>query len=338
MDCLTLEFAINKGEIGLTDKSSETATDVKRHSKFGELLIRMWKEKPMGTAGAVITILLLFTGIFANFLAPYGVNEYHVQSALQGPSTKFWLGTDNLGRDILTRIIFGARISVIVGLSSTLIGTVVSTILGILSAYIGGTFDLIMQRFVDAVMCLPSIVLLIVVISIIGPGMWQVIICLGISTGIGGTRMIRSLVIGMKESTYLQAAVAVGDSTPKILTKHVLPNIMAPIIILFSMSVPGLILAEAGLSFLGYGIPPPAPSWGGMLSGSARTYMFRDPWMALWPGLALTIMVYGVNMFGDAMRDLLDPRLRGGVGRYGVKVKRKDTVKKESTTPEGSTL
>ena len=322
----------------MADKSSKRTSEPKTRSKLGELVIRMLKEKPLGTVGAVITLLLLLTGIFANYLAPYGVNDYHVLSALQGPSAKFWLGTDNLGRDILSRIIFGARISVIVGLSSAVISTLVSTLLGIMSAYIGGTFDLIMQRFVDAVMCLPGIVLLIVIISIIGPGMWQVIICLGVSTGIAGTRMIRSLVIGIKENTYLQAAIAVGDSTPKLLTKHVLPNIMAPIIILFSMGVPGLILAEAGLSFLGYGIPPPAPSWGGMLSGSARTYMFKDPWMALWPGLALTIMVYGVNMFGDAMRDLLDPRLRGGVGRYGVKVKQRETVKNEPTTPEGNTF
>ena len=319
------------------EKSMKKTSETKKHSKFGELVIRMIKEKPLGTFGAVITVLLLLTGIFANYLAPYGINDYHVQSALQGPSVKFLLGTDNLGRDLLSRIIFGARISVIVGLSATLIATIISTILGILSAYIGGTFDLILQRFVDAVMCLPGVVLLIVIISIIGPGIWQVIICLGISGGIGASRMIRSLVIGMKANMYLQAAIAVGNSTPKIITKHILPNIMAPIIILFSMSVPGMILAEAGLSFLGFGIPPPAPSWGGMLSGSARTYMFRDPWMALWPGLALTIMVYGVNMFGDAMRDLLDPRLRGGVGRYGIKVPKMATVKKEPATPNEST-
>ena len=318
------------------EKSMKKTSETKKHSKFGELVIRMIKEKPLGTFGAVITVLLLLTGIFANYLAPYGINDYHVQSALQGPSVKFLLGTDNLGRDLLSRIIFGARISVIVGLSATLIATIISTILGILSAYIGGTFDLILQRFVDAVMCLPGVVLLIVIISIIGPGIWQVIICLGISGGIGASRMIRSLVIGIKGNMYLQAAIAVGNSTPKIITKHILPNIMAPIIILFSMSVPGMILAEAGLSFLGFGIPPPAPSWGGMLSGSARTYMFRDPWMALWPGLALTIMVYGVNMFGDAMRDLLDPRLRGGVGRYGIKVPKMATIKKEPATPNES--
>lgn len=320
----------------MAEKSPKGTIKAKKQSVFGELVVRMMKEKPLGTFGALITVILLITGIFANFLAPYGVNEYHAHNLLQGPSAQFLLGTDNLGRDLLTRIIFGARISVIVGLSSAFIATVISAILGIISAWVGGVFDLIFQRFVDAVMCIPSLPLLIVIISIIGPGMWQIIICLGISTGIGGIRLVRSLVIQMKENMYLQAAVAVGDSTPRLLIVHVLPNIMAPIIILFSMSVPALILAEAGLSFLGFGIPPPAPSWGGMLSGSARTYMLRDPWMAFWPGLALTIMVYGVNMFGDAVRDLLDPRLRGGVGRYGVKVKKIDIVKSKPVAPEES--
>ena len=282
----------------------------------------MWKEKPLGTVGAAVTLILLLVGIFAPLLAPYGMNDMFPE-ALHAPSAKFILGTDNLGRDIFSRIIFGARVSVIVGLVSTLISTIVSTILGILSAYLGGTFDLIMQRFVDAVLCIPSVILLIVIISVIGPGMWQVIICLGVSNGIAGTRMIRSLVIGIKENMYVQSAVALGSPTRKILLQHIMPNIMAPIIILFSLSVPGMILSESTLSFLGYGIPPPTPSWGGMLSGSARTYMFKAPWMAFWPGLALSIIVYGVNMFGDGLRDLLDPRLRGGVGRYGGKIKRK---------------
>ena len=293
----------------------------------------MWKEKPLGTLGAAITLILLLVGIFAPLLAPYGMNEM-LPNQLQAPSAKFILGTDNLGRDILSRIIFGARVSVIVGLVSTLISTIISTIMGILSAYLGGAVDLIMQRFVDAVLCIPSLILLVVIISVIGPGMWQVIICLGIANGIAGSRMIRSLVIGIKENMYVQSAVALGSPTRKILLQHILPNIMAPIIILFSLSVPGMILAESGLSFLGYGIPPPTPSWGGMLSGSARTYMFKAPWMALWPGVALSVIVYGVNMFGDAVRDLLDPRLRGGVGRYGGLTKNKYTLRMKSPAPE----
>jgi peptide/nickel transport system permease protein len=275
----------------------------------------------MGTVGAVITLLLLLIGIFANYLAPYGVNDVHSTSILLAPSLRFLMGTDNLGRDILSRVIFGARISVIVGLVATFIATSISTIIGILSAYIGGTFDLIVQRFVDAVMCIPSLLILMLLISILGTGMWQVIICLGIADGIAGSRMIRSLVINIKEDMYIQSAVAIGAPARHIITQHILPNIWAPIIIIFSMTVPSVILAEAGLSFLGFGIPPPAPSWGGMLGGSAQRYMFQAPWMAFWPGFALALMVFGVSMFGDALRDLLDPRLRGSVGRYGSKNK-----------------
>ncbi len=306
----------------------------KKHSKLVELAVRMLKEKPLGTLGAVITLLLLITAIFANFLAPYGMNDIHALNALEGPSIKFLLGTDNLGRDLLSRVIFGARISVIVGLVATLISITISTFLGVLSAYIGGTFDLILQRFVDAELSIPNLLLLMIIISMIGPGLWQVIFCLGISNGIGNTRMIRSLVMSIRENMYITSAVSMGASTRKIILQHILPNIMAPIIILFSLTVPSMILNEAGLSFLGFGIPPPQPSWGGMLSGSAQKYMLLDPWMALWPGLALAITVYSVNMFGDALRDLLDPRLRGGIGRYERKVKSKEAKKLISTNQE----
>jgi peptide/nickel transport system permease protein len=318
----------------MAEKSLELSPGKKKRSKLAELAIRMWKEKPLGTVGAIITLILLLVGIFAPLLAPYKMNDVHSLNALEGPSSRFLLGTDNLGRDILSRVIFGARISVIVGLTATLISTVISTFLGILSAYIGGAFDLILQRFIDAELSIPNLLLLMVVISMIGPGLWQVILCLGISNGIGNTRMIRSLVIGIKENMYISSAVSLGASTNKIIFQHILPNIMAPIIILFSMTVPWMILNEAGLSFLGFGIPPPQPSWGGMLSGSARKYMLLDPWMALWPGLALSVTVYAINMFGDAMRDLLDPRLRGGVGRYGTVTAKKAFIKTIPTVPE----
>jgi peptide/nickel transport system permease protein len=314
----------------VAEKSSKNKDEKKTRSKFADVAIRLIKEKPLGTVGAVITLFMLFVGIFAGWLAPHGMNEMFTSYVMAPPSAQFPFGTDNLGRDIFSRVIYGARISVIVGLTATFISVVISTTIGVMCGYIGGKFDLIVQRFVDAFMCVPGLVLLMVIVSMVGPGMWQIIIILGIQGGIGGSRMMRGIVFGIKENTYLQAATAIGDSTWIILTRHILPNILAPIIIIFSMNVPGTILAESGLSFLGFGIPPPNPSWGGMLSGDARTYMFQAPWMALWPGLALSVMVYGVNMFGDAVRDLLDPRLRGGVGRYGVKVKRKDAAKSET--------
>jgi len=321
----------------MADSSSGRVAEAKRHSFLVGFFIRLVKEKPLGMVGGIITLLLLFTGIFADFLAPYGMNETHMADALAGPSAQFWLGTDNLGRDILSRVIFGARISVIIGLTSSIIATILSLIIGTLCGYIGGKLDLIVQRFVDAVMCIPMLILMMVIISIIGPGMWSVTIVLGLMWGIVGSRHIRGAVIGIKENVYVAAAQAIGCSTTRMLTRHILPNIMAPTVVLFSMRVPNVILVEASLSFLGFGIPAPTPSWGGMLSQEGRMYMFMAPGMVIWPGLALATVVYGVNMFGDAVRDLLDPRLRGGVGRYGVKVKREVTVKSEPSSPEGLT-
>ena len=312
----------------MADIPSKKITEKKRHSGLVDLLIRLVKEKPLGTVGGIITVILLLTGIFAPLLAHYS------PTALSGPpllppSSHFLLGTDDLGRDLLSRIIFGARISVIVGLGASVLATVIETILGILTGYIGGTFDLIVQRFVDAVMCFPGLILMMVIISVIGPGELQVILVLGISWGIIGSRVIRGVTLTIKENMYVQSAVALGAPTSEILARHILPNIMAPIIIQFTIRVPQIILTEASLSFLGYGIPPPAPSWGSMLSGAGRTYMFIAPLMVIWPGLALSIVVYGVNMFGDALRDLLDPRLRGGIGRYGLKVKKQVALKSE---------
>jgi peptide/nickel transport system permease protein len=293
---------------------------MKRHSRLVGFFVRLAKEKPLGIVGLAITLLLIFTGIFAEFLAPYGMNEL-TENLMAPPSPNFWLGTDNLGRDVLSRVIFGARVSLIIGLATSTLSLFISTAIGMLSGYFGGKFDMVVQRLVDAWMCFPGIIILMVLISIIGKGLWQVVIVLGLLEGILCSRIIRGSTISIKQNVYVQAAVAIGCSTPSILVRHILPNIMGPIIILFSVLLPEVILIEAALSFLGFGIPPPMPSWGNMLSGTGRSYMHMAPWVVLWPGLALAIVVYGINMFGDAVRDLLDPRLRGGVGRYGVRGK-----------------
>ncbi|MBA7516770.1 Glutathione transport system permease protein GsiD [subsurface metagenome] len=306
----------------MADNSLERAAERKRHSVLVDFGIRLMKEKPLGMVCGVITLLLLFTGIFADFIAPYGMNETWVGDYLEPPSASFWLGTDALGRDVLSRVIFGARISVIVGLAASALATILSIVIGIMSGYIGGKLDLIVQRVVDTWMCLPSLIILIILVSIMGPSLWSIIIALGFSWGIPGSRIIRGAAITVKENVYVQAAEAIGCSTTRILTRHILPNITAIVIVLFSIRVPGIILSEASLSFLGFGIPPPAPSWGSMLSGTGRSHMFQSPGLAVWPGLALAITVYSINMFGDAVRDLLDPRLRGGIGRYGVRVKK----------------
>lgn len=296
---------------------NEMATEPKRQFFLTELLLRIIKEKPMGTVGLIIVLILLFTGIFADFLAPYGLNEANSLDTMIPPSGKHLFGTDNLGRDIFSRVIYGARISLVVGLSAAAISALLGALIGILCGFLGGKFDIIMQRFVDAWMCLPGLVILIVLISLMGVGMKQVIFALGFRYGITGSRVVRGAAMAVRENAYVEAAIATGCSPTRIMLRHMLPNVMAPIIVLFSTYLPVMILIEASLSFLGFGIPPPTPSWGGMLGGSALGFMYMAPWMAIWPGLALAIVVYGVNMFGDALRDLLDPKLRGGVGRYG---------------------
>jgi peptide/nickel transport system permease protein len=274
-------------------------------------VVRLAREKPLGAVGAVIFLAFLFCGIFADFLAPYGMNQISPINRLKPPSWKFPFGTDNLGRDMLSRCLYGAQLSVIIGFCAAGLATFVSIAIGIVSGYLGGKLDLITQRFVDAWMSFPDLIILIVVVSVVGPGMPQIIVTLGLLLGIGGSRIIRSAVVSVRENMYVHAAQSMGASTWRILWRHILPNVMPPIIVLFTTRVGTVILAESGLSFLGLGVPPPAPTWGGMLSGNGRTYMFQGPWLALAPGLCLTIVVYTTNIFGDALRDLLDPRMRG---------------------------
>ena len=296
----------------------------KRHGMVADVMIRLVKEKPLGLIGGIIVLVMFLTGIFANFLAPYGYNEMVLTDRLSPPSAIHLMGTDNMGRDMLSRVIFGARISMIVGLAGAAISAIVGFLVGGLSGYFGGKFDMIFQRFVDAIQCFPSLILYLAILAIIGQGLVPVILVLGITTGFLASRTIRSAVIGIKGNMYIQAASAIGTRTRNIILHHILPNIMPVLIVGFTLTVGSMILSEAMLSFLGFGIPPPTPSWGGMLQGSARRYMLLAPWMAVWPGLALALAVYGVNMLGDALRDLWDPRLRGGLGRYGrVKIKKR---------------
>ena len=284
----------------------------KRRAGLADFLSRLVREKPLGTVSGIIILILILVAIFADFLMPYPYAEIHLADRLQGPSAEYLLGTDQLGRDFLSRIIYGARISVLVGLAVTTLSTVLSTLIGGTSGFLGGKLDLGVQRFVDAWISFPGLLILLTIMSIAGRGVLQVILVLGIAGGIGGGRVIRSAVIGIKENDYFLAARAIGSPGAATLMRHVLPNIMPVIIISFSMSIGGVILSLASLSFLGFGLPPATPDWGSLLSREGRRYMEQVPWLALFPGLCLTITVYSLNMFGDAMRDLLDPRLRGG--------------------------
>ena len=284
----------------------------KRRSLLAEFFTRLVREKPLGTICGIIILILIFVAIFADVLAPYSYDKAYIIDRLQGPSARYLLGTDQLGRDFLSRLIFGARISLTVGLAATALNVVLAVLIGGTSGFFGGKLDLVVQRFVDAWMAFPGLLLLLTIMSIAGRGLPQIILVLGIAGGIGTSRVVRGAVIGIKENDYFLAARAIGSTGAATLVRHVLPNIAAPVIIIFSISVGGVIITEASLSFLGFGLPVKVPSWGGLLSREGRQFMELAPRLALWPGLALTITVYCLNMFGDAMRDLLDPRLRGG--------------------------
>ena len=279
----------------------------------------MFREKPLGAIGAVVCVVFLITGVFSELIAPYGYNEMNPIDRLQAPSLAHWMGTDQIGRDVFSRIVHGARTSVIIGFAAASISILISIVIGLTTGFFGRKFDMIVQRLVDAWMSFPDLVIVIVAVSVFGPGMWQVILILSLLYGIAGSRIVRGAVVTVKENVYVQAAESIGVATPSILLRHVLPNIMAPIIVLFTTRLAAVILVEAALSFLGLGVPPPAPSWGGMLSVEGRSYMFQAPWLAIMPGLAITVVVFNINMFGDAMRDLLDPRMRGTGTRGGIK-------------------
>ena len=283
----------------------------KRRSRLADFFIRLVREKPLGTFSGIIILILILVAIFADVLAPYRYMEIHLIDRLQGPSARYLLGTDQLGRDFFSRLISGARVSLLVGLAATTLNVMVALLIGGTSGFLGGKLDLAVQRFVDAWMAFPGLLLLLTIMSIAGQGLLQIIVILGIAGGIGSSRVVRGAVIGIKENDYFLAARAIGSRGTATLIRHVLPNIMPVIIIIFSINIGGVIIAEASLSFLGFGLPVEFPSWGGMLSAEGRRYMEVAPRLALFPGLALTITVYSLNMFGDALRDLLDPRLRG---------------------------
>jgi peptide/nickel transport system permease protein len=286
----------------------------KRRGPLVDLVIRMVKTKPLGTISAAIVLIFFLVGVFAPLIAPYGFNEMDRRDFLAGPSFSHLLGTDNLGRDIFSRIVFGARISMLVGVIGSAVSLVISLAIGLPSGYFGGKFDLIVQRFIDAWLVFPDLILLILLVAIVGPGLWNIVFILGLSYGLGGSRSVRGAVIGIRQNAYVEAAEANGATTLRILLRHLLPNIAPFLLVLVTTRMPGMMLAEAGLSFLGLGVPPPQPSWGGMLSGAGINHMFSAPMLSVWPGLVLSVVVYSSNMFGDALRDLLDPKLRGTSG------------------------
>ena len=287
-------------------------------NRLAAALTALWQftwRKPLGALGGFIVLGLLIMAIFAPWIAPYQYDETIPGARMKAPGAQFWMGTDNLGRDVYSRVVYGAAVSVTVGFGAVLLANILATAIGITSGYFGGAYDICVQRVVDAWQSFPFLVVILSLMAVLGPGLLNLILALGVLGAAAASRVIRGTTISVMQNTYVEAARALGAGHLRIMLRYILPNVAATVIILATIGLGGAILAESALSFLGFGVPPPYPSWGAMLSGSGRSFMYRAPWMAIWPGAAISLAVFGFNMLGDALRDELDPRLRGGGGR-----------------------
>ena len=280
--------------------------------RWAVALARFARQKPLGALGGAIVLAMLVMTLFAEQIAPYAYDETIRGARMKPPSAAHWLGTDNLSRDMWSRIVYGARVSVTVGFATIALAITVATAIGVSSAYFGGVYDLVLQRVVDAWLSFPYLIIILSVMAVLGPGRTNLILSVAIIGAATNSRVIRGAALTIMQHQFVEAARAMGCGHARIIVRHILPNVTATIIILATIGLGTVILAESALSFLGFGVPPPYPSWGGMLSGSGRTNMLRAPWMAVWPGVAISLAVFGFNMLGDALRDVLDPRLRGG--------------------------
>jgi len=295
--------------------ASEVQADVKLDELFPAkpwhtVAIDLIRRYPLGAAGAVIVVVMILMAIFADVLSPYDPEENAFEFMLTPPGFQFWMGTDQFGRDILTRLVYGARTALFVGFSCAFIGAFTGLVLGVASAYFGGRFDLIFQRVMDVFMAFPLIIMALAVVSIFGTGTQNVIIAITIPFIPRCARVVRSSALAIREIPYVDAARACGFSDARIILRHMVPNVMAPFLIMISAFVGQAILLEASLSYLGLGVQEPTPAWGLMLQGGAEEYAESAPWVAIWPGIAISLAVFGFNLFGDALRDALDPKLR----------------------------
>lgn len=268
--------------------------------------------QPLGLAGAAIVLALLVTAIFAPVLAPHGPKDAAF-AAYVPPGSDFLMGTDHLGRDILSRVVWGARLSLYVGLTSVLFGVTVGALWGVVTAYFGGFADTASQRVVDSLMALPPIILALALMAALGQSLTNVVISLALLLVPTAARTMRSVALSVKEMPYVEAARAAGAGEWRVIFRHVVPNTLATYVVLFTVNIAYAIVVEAALSFLGLGAPPDEPSWGGMLTAGTQV-LETAPWMIFFPGAAISVTVFGLNLLGDAVRDLTDPRLRGGLG------------------------
>lgn len=280
----------------------------KKTSLWGEVFYRFMKNK-MAVFGAIVLILLIICAVAAPIIAPYGIDDQNIAIAKQAPSADHWFGTDNFGRDVFSRVIYGSRISLQVGLIAVALALVVGGVLGAISAFYGGKVDSIIMRFMDILMAVPGMLLAIAIAASLGPGLRNMMIAIGIGNVPGYARVVRASVMTVKDSEYVEAAASIGASNTRIILRHILPNALAPIIVQATLGVASSILSCSMLSFLGLGIQPPTPEWGSMLS-AARQYIRGSAYMSIFPGLFIMLTVYALNVLGDGIRDAIDPRLK----------------------------
>jgi len=279
---------------------------------FSGQVVKFVRTKPLGAASAAVILLMMLVALFAGTLARY--DPYQGDYALQfaRPSAEHWLGTDEFGRDLLTRIMYGARIALFVGFTASFAGCTLGALLGVLSAYWGGTVELLLERLMDILLAFPQLILALAIASVLGPAVQNVVIAIAIPIVPRVARVVRAAALSVKEHPYVEAVQGLGASRRRIVLRHIVPNVMAPYLIMLTAQFGGAILAEASLSFLGLGAAEPTPSWGLMLSGSGASYAEKAPWIAVFPGVAISLGVFGFNLFGDSLRDALDPKLRRG--------------------------
>jgi peptide/nickel transport system permease protein len=292
--------------------TAATADEVERsgRQRITHAVLAFARRQPFGTFGLLLVLAMAITGLSAELIAPYSPTANDFAAMTEAPSWSHWLGTDQFGRDLLSRIIYGARTALIVGLSSALVGGLSGLVLGVASAYFGGRIDMAFQRVFDVMMAFPLIIMALAVVSIFGTGVHNVIIAITVPLIPRCARVVRSSALAIREVAYVDAARACGYSHARIILRHMVPNVMAPFLIMLTAFVGQAILAEASLSYLGLGVQEPVPAWGLMLQGGAEEYASTAPWIAIFPGVAIMLTVFGFSIFGDALRDALDPKLR----------------------------
>ena len=277
-----------------------------------EAVAQFIRRKPLGAAGAFIILGMMVVAASAPVVAPYDAYRADYGQQFARPSAEHWFGTDEFGRDVLSRIMFGARIALFVGFTASFVGCTIGGLLGVMSAYLGGKVDLLLERLMDILLAFPQLILALAIASILGPAVPNVVIAIAIPIIPRAARIVRATALSVKENVYVEAVNALGASRHRIVLRHIVPNVVAPYIIIVTAQLGGAILAEAALSYLGLGAAEPTPSWGLMLSGSALSYAEKAPWIPIFPGIAISLGVFGFNLFGDSLRDALDPKLRAG--------------------------